>query len=137
VEDTAELVDPKIWNPRDADAQVKIVDVLQSIMAYGGEKRWTLGIVISAWDVVKKDMGDISPEAWLSRQCPFVSQFLKSNDRYFMIKVFGVSAQGGDPIADGDKLRSFDAQSERVELVYDGYKGHDLTRVLAWTMDQR
>jgi hypothetical protein len=54
-----------------------------------------------------------------------------------MIKVFGVSAQGGDPIADGDKLRSFDAQSERVELVYDGYKGHDLTRVLAWTMDQR
>jgi hypothetical protein len=136
-EDTSESVDPKIWNPRDADAQVKIVDVLQSIAAFGDEKQWTLGIVISAWDVVRKQMGDITPEAWLNRECPLVSQFLKSSDHNFKIKVFGVSAQGGDPQAEGEKLRSFDAQSERVEVVYDGYKGHDLTRVLAWTMVQQ
>jgi hypothetical protein len=126
-----------VWNPRDADAQVKIVDVLQSIATFGGEQQWTLGVVISAWDVVKKQMGNITPEAWLTEECPLVSQFLTSSGQNFTIKIFGVSAQGGDPIEEGDKLRSFNAQSERVEVVYDGYKGHDLTRVLAWTMDQR
>jgi|GEM_PF-2372622 len=135
-ESSSEPSDPKVWNPRDADAQVKIVDVLQSIATFGGEQRWTLGVVISAWDIVKKQMADVTPEAWLTEQCPLVSQFLTSNSQNFRIKIFGVSAQGGNPVEEGDKLRSFDAQSERVEVVYDGYKGHDLTRVLAWTMDQ-
>lgn len=136
-ENVAEFVDPKVWSPRDADSQVKIVDVLQSIAMFGEGRQWTLGIVISAWDVVTRDMGDIAPEAWLRKACPLISQYLSSNESSFVVKVFGVSAQGGNPKEDGDKLRSFDAQSKRVEVIYDDYKGHDLTRVLAWAMDQR
>lgn len=126
--------DPKIWNPRNADAQVKIVDILQELASFGENKFWKLGVIISAWDIVKKQMEVVSPSEWLEKECPFVSQYLASNPGSFDPKVFGVSAQGGDPAEDGDKLRAYDSQSERVHLVYDGYEGHDLTRVLAWAV---
>lgn len=128
--------DPKVWNPRDADGQVKIVDVLQGVAAFGNERRWTLGIVVSAWDVVKRQVGDLTPDQWLERALPMVSQFLSSNPQYFLVRTFGVSAQGGDPTLEAARLRGFDAQSERVEVVYDGYLGHDLTRVLLWALEQ-
>jgi hypothetical protein len=127
---------PQIWNPRDADSQVKIVDLLQAVASFKDEKKWTLGVVISAWDVVTAHLKDISPSAWFEQKCPLISQYLSSNPLAFRHKVFGVSAQGGDPTQDSERLRSYDSQSERVRVVFDGYDGHDLTRVLLWAMEQ-
>ena len=132
----AETSDPKIWNPRDADGQVKTVDVLQGIAAFGGDRQWTLGIVVSAWDVVKKQVGNLTPGQWLERALPMVAQYLDSNPHHFLVRTFGVSAQGGNPALEADRLRGFDAQSERVEVVCEGYQGHDLTRILLWALEQ-
>jgi len=128
---------PTLWNPREADAQAKIVDTLQEVARYVDGRRWRLGIVVSAWDVVKEQAPTLTPAAWLEKECPLVWQYVTSNPDLFDWSAFGVSAQGGDPVKDADKLKAFDSQSKRVQVEFGDYLGHDLTRVLYWAMDPK
>jgi hypothetical protein len=134
-EDTITVSDPTLWNPRDADSQVKLVDLLQAVASFSDQKRRTLGVVVSAWDVVRKQWKGRTPTSWFEKECPLISQYLSTNPDAFYYKVFGVSAQGGNPKEDAPTLRAYDSQSERVQVVYDDYEGHDLTRVLLWAME--
>jgi hypothetical protein len=127
--------DHSIWNPRLADQQAKIVDVLQSISEFDIDRQWKLGIAISAWDIVRELSPTITPRLWLERNQPYLWQFLQSNTNLFNFETFGVSAQGGDPVKDSARLQAHEAQSERVLVEYNGYTGHDLTRIVAWVMD--
>jgi hypothetical protein len=134
-EGTVAVSDPTLWNPRDADSQVKLVDLLQAIASFSDQRKWTLGVVVSAWDVARKRWKLRTPTTWFEKECPLIAQYLSTNPDAFRYKVFGVSAQGGDPKEDAQKLRAYDSQSERVQVVYDDYEGHDLTRVLLWAME--
>lgn len=95
-------------------------------------KTKSLGIVVSAWDLVQKADAKIKPRSWIEKNMPLLRQYLQSNAPSFEFEAFGVSAQGGDPASEAERLQKFDSQSERVLVVSDDYEGHDLTRVVAW-----
>jgi Double-GTPase 1 len=123
---------PAAWEPRKADEQAKLVDILQSLVDFAPDRRWRLGIVVSAWDLVHKADAKTKPRAWIEKHMPLMRQYLQSNAPSFEFEAFGVSAQGGDPASEAERLQKFDSQSERVLVVSDDYEGHDLTRVVAW-----
>ncbi|BBU06976.1 TRAFAC clade GTPase domain-containing protein [Aeromonas salmonicida] len=122
------------WEPKLLPAQVRIVQLLSDLLrppfTYRTRK---LALLISAWDLVR-DQGS-TPEQWLARTMPLVSQFLRTNGISFTHKVYGVSAQGirldDDAAVDGaTKI----APSRRVQIVGHDGEGHDLTAPLVWLM---
>lgn len=127
-----EFKDPTLWNPEEADEQAKLVDILQSLAGYAPDKRWRLGIVVSAWEIVHNSTPKVTPKSWIERNAPLLRQYLQSNPRSFNFGVFGVSALGGDLVKDAEKLQSVATPSERVLVVADNYHGHDLTQVVTW-----
>jgi GTPase SAR1 family protein len=56
---------PSLWDPRKADAQTKLVDILQSVAIFKDGQRWTLGVVVSAWDAVEMHLPTMLPSRWL------------------------------------------------------------------------
>lgn len=125
-------LNPAIWNPRKADQQVKVVDILQGISNFAEGRKWRLAVIVSAWDVVRSTSKTITPLRWLEKNVAFLAQYLHSNSGRFECQVFGVSAQGGRPETEALRLQLIEAQSERVLVVGDSYEGHDLTRIVAW-----
>jgi hypothetical protein len=123
---------PAVWEPRKAEEQAKLVDILQSLVDFASDRRWRLGIIVSAWDLVHKSDAKAKPRAWIEKNMPFLRQYLESNAPSFEFEAFGVSTQGGDPASEAERLQKFDSQSERVLVVANDYEGHDLTRVVAW-----
>lgn len=128
--------DPTLWEPAKADEQAKVVDILQALADYAPERKWRLGIVVSAWDIVLNSTPNVTPRAWIERNTPLLRQYLNSNPESFDVGIFGVSAQGGDPEKDAIKLQNVDTPSERVIVIMDEYKGHDLTRVVMWVTNK-
>jgi Double-GTPase 1 len=126
--------DPTIWKPEKADEQAKLVDILQAIAEYAPDRRWRLGIVVSAWEIIHNSTPNVIPKAWLERNAPLLRQYLESNPESFYFCVFGVSAQGGDPEKEADELQTIETPSERVLVVTNDYQGHDLTRLVTWMM---
>jgi hypothetical protein len=129
---TIEVNDPTLWKPEEADEQAKLVDILQALAEYASDTQWRLGIVVSAWEIIHNATPNVSPTAWVERNARLLSQYLRSNPESFEFGVFGVSAQGGDPEIESEKLQSIETPSERVLVVTDTYQGHDLTRVVTW-----
>lgn len=123
---------PAVWEPRKADEQAKLVDILQSLVDFSPNRRWRLGIVVSAWDLVRKLDSKERPDFWLKKHMPFLQQYLDSNVASFGFDVFGVSAQGGDPESEAERLQKYDSQSERILVIARDYEGHDLTRIVTW-----
>jgi hypothetical protein len=133
-ENTAtEVKDPTLWKPEDADEQAKLVDILQALADFVPDRRWRLGIVISAWEIIHNSKRKVTPRAWL-KNVQLLHQYLESNPESFDVGVFGVSAQGGDPEKEAQKLQQIETPSLRVLVVADKYEGHDLTRVISWAM---
>ena len=105
--------------------QVSLVDLLQLLCERRKARLSPAAIVVSAWDLVGPDL---SPSAWLERNCPLTHQYLIANHRWLEATVFGVSAQGGsfrdekvrvtlegeDPV-DRARIVSADGSSGRVE----------------------
>lgn len=128
------------WSPDGAPTQVQLVDLLQSMQTVPldvGPRR--LAIILSAWD--KAAGRGFSPEEYLARQLPLLDQFLKHGlDPRWEKRIFGVSAQGGDfdddtnTLPDAERLRDINVPSERISVVHDGGKSHDLTEPLQWLL---
>lgn len=127
--------DPTLWKPEDADEQAKLVDILQSLADFAPDRRWRLGIVISAWEMIHNSTPNVIPKTWIDRNVQLLRQYLESNPESFDFEVFGVSAQGGDPEKEAEKLQKIETPSMRVLVVGDKYHGHDLTQVVAWVMN--
>jgi hypothetical protein len=127
-----EVKDPTLWKAEEADEQAKLVDILQALADYAPYRQWRLGIVVSAWEIVHNSTPTITPKAWIERNAPLIRQYLESNPESFDFGVFGVSAQGGDPEVEAERLQSIETPSERVLVVTDKYQGHDLTQVVTW-----
>jgi hypothetical protein len=124
----------KDWNPRQASTQVQLVDILQFIAIRGEVARpMRVAVILSAWDVVEK-MGPhaLNPEEFLENHWAMLSQFLRTNDDTFEVKIYGVSARGGT-FEELEELRK-KPPTERVKIVDDAHSSRDLTRPLRWLL---
>lgn len=130
------------WSAELAPTQVKIVDLLQMLMAgelnIGGRR---LALLISAWDKVEGD--GVTPLEILKGKLPFLYQYLHSGRDPWTWHVWGISAQGGvyeDPeknekFVETDKLRDLERPSDRIKIVDDAEVLSDITRPLAWLIE--
>ncbi|MBK9616758.1 MAG: hypothetical protein IPO35_15105 [Uliginosibacterium sp.] len=86
---------PVAWNARLAPTQVKLVDLLQSLESPPlsvGPRR--VAIVLSAWD--QANGAGMTPDEYLTAHLPLLRQYLTHGlSETWVVKLFGVSAQGG------------------------------------------
>lgn len=110
------------WRHEMAPTQVVLVEVLQFVEQLRTLSR--VSIVLSAWDRVLKSSAGDTPETWLKRELPLLWQFLQRNPGQLEVRVFGVSAQGGDYDEDIDRLselspalrpKAFDANGDELD----------------------
>ncbi len=128
------------WSPNLAPTQVQLTDLLQSMQSEPldvGPRR--LAIILSAWD--KAAGRRLTPEEYLAKRMPLFSQFLTHGlDRDWEVRIYGVSAQGGDyddeksSSPEAERLRNVDLPSKRIRVAYAGAESHDLTEPLQWLL---
>jgi hypothetical protein len=123
------------WEPgKHVPTQVILVDILRKIANLNrGKPLNNLAIVISAWDTVDNE---ITPEQFLKKELPLLAQYIDCKFDYEKVKVFGVSAQGGD-ITNGASKSSLlhkDCPSQRVLVSQGDNKYSDLTLILSWLL---
>jgi len=128
----AEFEESVEWDPSQAPTQVQLVELLQFISDHAAEKRFRIGVIVSAWDLVR-DNG-VAPEEWVGQRLPLLSQYLRANSDDYPYRVFGVSAQGGDLQRDSARLRKCIRPSDRVGVTGLDCATHDLTAVVGWVM---
>lgn len=119
----------------DATAAQLVVLLQDFITLYKGQQL-PLGVVVSAWDVVKDDYK--FPQEFVKQQIPLLWQYLISNDDILLVRYYGVSAQGGSlypPEKAECLLEQFEDQPlHRILVVGEsGEVSHDITMPL-WEM---
>ncbi len=126
---SVEPYEPRVMNP----TQVKLVDLIQLIAGRRPTPRsYRVAVIISAWDVVKDT--DESPERWLDERLPLLSQYLRTNDELLDMRIYGLSAQGGDLTDDRELLEEVLIPSNRIKVVEGEMVSHDITAPLRWLM---
>ena len=123
------------WSPTMVPEQVRVVELLQFLQQRPFERRRRkLGLMVSAWDVVEAP--SLSPAEWLARELPLLHQFLQSNAGSFDVRVYGVSAQGGDVRGERKQELLRITPSERIRCVYGDVDSHDITEPISWLMTE-
>jgi len=142
--DSDRTVEPtEEWNPLMAPTQVQLVELLQFVHQRSkSEFPIRLGIVISAWDIVKNKHGDqysgsAGAEAWLTDRLPYLVQFMRSNPEFINVRIYGVSAQGGDLSADRQALQRFERTAERILIEGPDCARHDISEPIRWCLGLR
>jgi hypothetical protein len=122
------------WEPEKAATQVQLVELLQFVaMRIRAKPPIKVAVVISAWDLIAtKKSSNMSPSRWLERHLSYLDQFLKSNFERFEVRIFGVSAQGGDLPAEYEQLVKFEHASERIRIVGTDCAKHDISEPVRW-----
>jgi len=121
------------WHPAGVPTQVKLVDLIQLVADRIKRQRFRVAVVVSAWDLIDDQE---SPSAWLAKELPLLSQFLLSASRRLESRVYGVSAQGGELLKDGDRLKAVIKASERIQVVHDNSSvSHDITAPIRWALN--
>lgn len=124
----------KDWKHDDIPKQVKLVELLQFIQRPPFPRsRRRLAVMVSAWDVLDDSDFAQDPRQWLKLNMALLDQFLENNSDCFEVRVYGVSAQGGDLDASKEKLLQ-KQPSQRVICVGDDVLEHDLTAPIHWLM---
>ena len=74
---------------------------------------------------------------------PLLYQYLKSGNHNFDLRFYGVSAQGGEYLAEQtaseiseelSELLSLDTATSRIRLIHESDESHDLTKPIHWLM---
>ncbi|MFZ2989507.1 TRAFAC clade GTPase domain-containing protein [Ideonella sp.] len=136
--------EPVAWEPRFAPTQVQLVDLLRCLQEPPlgvGPRR--LAVALSAWDLAEGDKRN--PEKYLALHLPLFHQYLNHGlDPAWVVKVYGVSAQGAEYDSDGGDgkasagaktMREMEVPSERIKVVHGESSSHDLTEPLFWLLD--
>ncbi len=120
------------WSPELTGTDVQLVDLLQLMCFQRGERSdpLPLALGISAWDLT----GDRSPMEWLQSRMPLLQQYLDANPDVFRIRLYGISAQGGDYAKGTDDLLEKAKPSDRINIVGEGCAPHDITAPIAWLL---
>ncbi len=131
----------KAWAAEEAPDQVKIVDILQILSSHmPAHHEEKLAIFVSAWDVVDENL---SPEEFIEKELPLLHQYLTNAEHGFDIKIYGLSAQGGEYVKENHEgelpqelsnLLNLRNASARIKLVSDAEPTNDLTNPIAWLM---
>lgn len=134
IADGEEVHEPEVemeWTADVVPEQVRLVDLLQFLLRPPFlRRRRRLAVVVSAWDAVLAPKP--SPEQWLRRELPLLDQFLANNPESFDVRIYGVSAQGGDVAGDQRTTLLLKTPSERIECVGPEADPHDLTAPIIW-----
>lgn len=120
------------FNPEQSPTQVKLVDLLQAVIALNNSRPLALAIVLSAWD--RFESSGVAPLDVLRIRLPLLWQYLIANPELLDFRAFGVSAQGGDfeDPSEARRLLHVEPPSGRM-LVTDGDDtSHDVSRPLQW-----
>lgn len=120
------------WTPEHAGTDVQLVDLLQCMRFHVGERTTPirLALVASAWDLVE----NTSLEDWLRQRLPLLKQYLEANPDLFDVRLYGISAQGGDYTKGTDDLLIKLKPAERIQVVGPECEPHDVTAPLAWLL---
>jgi hypothetical protein len=114
--------------------EAKLVELLQAMNRHPMKaKARRLAVVISAWDVVRVEESE-DPPVWLERHRPMLSQYLLHNSDTWDVRVYGVSAQGGEIPREQADLRKIQTPGERIKILGPDASGHDLTMIVHWLM---
>jgi hypothetical protein len=134
---------PKEWHPKDAPTAVQLVEMLQMLRCGALQTpARRIAVVLSAWDKVEEDDPNITPNQYLARELPLLDQYLRHGVDDWDLRIYGLSAQGGDFERDGvsddetrnDKvaeIRALDDASQRIRLMTPELS-NDLTEPIAW-----
>lgn len=107
---------------------VQIIELLQFVSLIKKSKSVKLGIIFSAWDLLKQC--SIDPEDYAKRELPLLWQFLEVNKNRLEVSYWGISALGGD-IKEKERLLSYAHPYERLQVVNrDMVKSHDITSII-------
>lgn len=124
------------WDYHSIPTQVKIVELMQTLLSQPfSNEIYKVAIVISAWDIATPR--NIKPEKWIEVEYPLLHQFLHSNNESFVMKFYGVSAQGGD-LNNADKKRDLTMMQEASKRIIcqDGDDvTNDITKPLTWIIN--
>src|SRR5260370_390950 len=99
-------------------------------------RRFSPWSLVSAWDLAPTD-ADAS--VWLEDRYPLLSQYLRNSEGVLDVRIYGVSAQGGQlskksdgPGPDRERLLAIRPPSKRIRIAGPDVAEHDLTRPLLW-----
>ena len=124
------------WSPDFVPAQVCLVELLQFLQRPPFQRRRRRVVVlVSAWDVLPNPQP--TPEEWVQRELPLLSQFLSANRESFDFRIYGVSAQGGNVRIGTAKQELLQkTPSERIKCIGVHTDAHDLTGPVLWLMEE-
>lgn len=130
---------PEEWSAEKAPTQVQLVDLLQFTEKIQKAKRPVrVGVIVSAWDLVRGSYtGVAGARSWLKDRMSYFDQYLRSNFELFEVRVYGVSAQGGDLERDRDALQNHARTSERIVIQGPDCAPHDISEPLRWCLGLR
>lgn len=132
VEDEGEME----WNPDATPLQVRLVDLLQAFqLAPFMQRRFRVAVIVSAWDL----SDGTAPDIWFARRFPLLDQYLRGPEGSIELRIYGVSAQGGQVSKRGeaapedrDRLLATIPASNRIQIVGPEAREHDLTGPIYW-----
>ena len=115
-EDRVEGATPVDWDPMMIPGQVLVVELIQLLLGnWLGPPLSGVSVVLSAWDLVSATY--TAPNVYLREQLPLLSQFLEANSDRSQFEIFGVSALGGDPEEDRQRLQGEIDPRQRIRVV--------------------
>lgn len=120
-------------NPKETDpTQVILVELLQFVMYMRNENLINVGIIISAWDLVRNYK---TPEDFIKNRLPLLWQYIFSNSKYLKVSLYGISAQGGS-FDNRDELLKNENPCERIIVVDNtGKISNDITLPLSMVVN--
>lgn len=95
----------------------QLVVLLQDFLSLRRGQRLPLGVVVSAWDIIKDDYK--FPQDFVKQRLSLLWQYLVSNSDVLFTRYYGVSAQGG-------RLQSL----EEAERLVEQFEDYPLHRIL-------
>jgi len=129
----------RLFEMKEASAQVQLVDVLQFIAEFSAAPQpLRMAVLVSAWDTVGGP-GDLRPRIpgkFVEKEWALLAQYLRSNPGSFTPKIYGVSAFGGVPgeLKPSEVDKPAHERSRIVDDVDVSNESNDLTRPLVWLL---
>ena len=136
----AKAVEPSDKSAKEFDSsrvpiQAILVDQLQCFVgAPCFHRPLRVALVLSAWDEVKAEKK--TPLSWCEQHAPFLYQFLFANKESLDVRIYGVSAQGGDYKNEEvrKKILLNPSPIDRIEVLAGDGAAEDITGPVRWIL---
>jgi GTPase SAR1 family protein len=126
------------YDIEETPTQLVLIDLLEAHREYIDSPILNLAVVISAWDIVQKDMATLKPMKWIEITLPMLYQYLVANSEQINFRIFGISAQGGD-IEDPLEIARLVALAEpadRIVVQEDAEPHKNIASPIEWLIAQ-